>query len=127
MLARMRTRRAPILLAAVTAVVALVATGCSEDDGCRGATYDPDLDQAGSATPIEALDVWMDAHEDIEADPPVDGWSRLQDDDPDADTSVIENDDAGGWWVTVARTTQDGWVVTQATDTAEACGDKLDG
>jgi hypothetical protein len=113
---------------ALAVVLALGLTGCADDD-CGGASYDVDLTQAGSATPIEALDLWLDTHDGIATDPPEDDWIQqgAAEGAGDAATVVLVNDDGDVWWVSVRRTSSDGWVVEQATDDATGCGDDLTG
>lgn len=107
---------------ALVLLVGLLASGCSDDDSCRGRAYQPDLSVAGEPTPIRALEVWLGSHEGFDQ-PPDDGW--VVQDEGDPERVVITNDADDGWWVATVRTEDGGYVVGEATDDAARCGDQL--
>ncbi|MBZ5738983.1 hypothetical protein [Nocardioides mangrovi] len=115
-------RRTAAVLALL--LVGLGAAGCSDDgDSCSGSTYHPDLDQQGSASPIDALDAWFGTDAEL-PDPPDDGWVVQDSGAKDPATVVILNEgEQDEWWVSVARTSSGGWVVEQATPDAAGCSD----
>ncbi|HEU5037008.1 MAG TPA: hypothetical protein VFT70_08380 [Nocardioides sp.] len=113
-------RTLPALLLVLAAL-----TGCSDDDGCAGRSYDPDLGQAGAETPIAALEDWLDTHEGITTEPPDDGWTVEDSGEEDPARVVITNEDGHGWWVATVRTGSGGYVVDEATADAASCGDQL--
>jgi hypothetical protein len=106
--------------------VTLGLSGCSDDAGCTGSTYQPDLDSTGEGSPIAALETWLGTDSDL-ADPPDDDWIQVDAGEADPARVVLKNDTGDGWWVVVRKTSQDGWVVSEATDDATACGDDLSG
>lgn len=116
------TRLAAILLSGALAVPLL--TGCGSGDGCAGEAYHPDLNQEGAETPIQSLDVWLNAPEGID-NPPVENWIVVDSGDAEPTEVIITNDDGNGWWVSTVKTLKGGWVVSAATDDAAACGDEL--
>lgn len=119
-----KTTRLAAALVTVGLTLAL-PTGCSDDDGCDGQAYHPDLSQDGGDTPIRGLENWLGGHPGLPT-PPDENWIVVQTDEKDPQTVVIKNDDGDGWWVQVARTDRGGWVVSAATDDSAGCKDQLD-
>ena len=117
-----KTRLAAALVS--VALTLALPTGCSDDDGCEGRAYHPDLSQDGARSPIAALEDWLGGHEGLPT-PPDENWTVVRTDEKDPKTAVIKNDDGDGWWVQVARTEDGGWVVSSATDDATGCQDQL--
>lgn len=105
-------------------LLAGLTSGCSGDQ-CHGQAYRPDLGQAGSATPIRALEVWLGSHQGMDREPPDDGWTVHDPGQEDAERVIITNDDGAGWWVATVRTDSGGYVVSEATDRASDCKGKL--
>ena len=100
----------------------MLLSGCSDDDGCAGRNYQPDLSQQGAASPIEALEAWLSGDTGFATLPADDSWIQ-QNAGADATTVTIESDDGDGWWVRTVQTEDGGWVVDQATDQANDCDD----
>lgn len=107
------------------ALAAALVTGCSgSDDGCSGRAYHESLDQKGSKTPIQALEVWLGNAEGFDHQPPDKGWIVQDPGEKDPKAVVLTNDDAD-WWVKAVRTDSGGYVVDEATDDASGCKDRL--
>lgn len=114
--------------AALVLVSTTLLAGCSDADDCAGQTYDADLDQAGAASPILALQDWLSTHEGFDEEPPLDeNWVVRDTGEQDAEEVVITHEDGDGWWVQAARTSGGGYVVVQATSDFSACEDELAG
>lgn len=112
--------------ALITGALTLTLPGCSDDEGCDGQSYRPDLGQEGAESPIAALSQWLGSPDGL-PDPPTDAdWTVQDTGEEDPSTVVITHHDGDGWWVSTVRTEGGGWVVSAATDDAADCADELE-